>query len=112
VGALHLHHPRKRLACEPRAGDRWPAQLDDLAHADRAEELAERAHGSDAPLVEDRDAVAESLRLLDVVRRVDDRRAGRGDLADHLEELLARLRVDPGRRLVEEQKTWRRDPAA
>src|SRR5262245_3316554 len=112
VVALDLHHPRQRLACEPRAGDRWPAQLDDLPHADGAEELAERAHRGDAPLVEDRDAVAESLRLLDVVRRVDDRRAGRGDLADHLEELLARLRVDPGGRLVEQEPPWLVNQAA
>ena len=54
-------------------------------------------------VVDDRDAVAEVLRLFHVVRRVEHARAGARLLAHELEQPHAALRIDADRRLVEQQ---------
>ena len=55
-------------------------------------------------VVHDRDAVAEPLGLVEVVRREQDRHpAARRAGGDHVEQLVADARVEPDGRLVEEQ---------
>ena len=52
----------------------------------------------------DQDGVGEALRLLDVVRRHEDRRALRAQRVDERPELLPHLRVEADGRLVEEHE--------
>src|SRR4051794_37809410 len=89
-------------------------QLDDLAgrvavadpHAPRGvdAELARRALGEDAPALDDRHAVGERLRLVEVVRREHDGLAELAQRADRLPGGAARGRVEAGGRLVEEDQ--------
>ena len=51
-----------------------------------------------------RDAVGELLRLVEIVRRQQHRLAEQAQRADHLPRSAARCRVEPGRRLVEEEE--------
>ena len=79
------------------------AQLDQLA----AEAIAEGGggvEGDDPPLVHDRDPVAEPFRLVQIVRRQQDRQlVARAQPRDHVQQLLADARVEADRRLVEEE---------
>ncbi len=59
---------------------------------------------SSLPGVDDRDAIAEPLGFFHVVRRVDDGAAVAVQRLDVLEDLVARLRIDADRRLVEQQQ--------
>ncbi len=54
-------------------------------------------------------AIAVALGLAEVVGRVDHRRAGAGEPVHELPEALALARVEPGRRLVEQQHGGRRE---
>src|SRR5262245_39906146 len=58
------------------------------------------AGGDDPPLVDQDDAIAQALRLLQVVGAVEHGRAGRGLRAHGREDALARLRIDADRGLV------------
>ena len=79
------------------------AQLDDLAAQPR-EERRRCVEGDDPSCVHDRDAVAEPLGLVEVVRREQNRdRAAGSQASDHLEQLVADARVEPDGRLVEEE---------
>src|SRR5262249_30918803 len=80
------------------------AQLDDLPHPDDPEELSERPGGDDAPLVHDDDPVAEALRLLHVVRRIEDCLPTPRQLADRVEYPVSRLRVHAHGGFVQEQQ--------
>ena len=62
-----------------------------------------RAQRDDLALVDDRDAVAEPLGLVHVVGRQHDGAAAVPQVADDFPELAAGLRVEPRRRLVEEE---------
>jgi hypothetical protein len=55
-------------------------------------------------LPHDRHAIAEALRLLHVVRRVDDRLALALEGQQAVEDRVARLRIDANRRLVEQHQ--------
>src|SRR5437588_1870906 len=55
-------------------------------------------------MIDDRYAITESLGLLHVVSREDDRPAFGLKLLDQLPELAARLRIESGRRLVEKKQ--------
>ena len=55
-------------------------------------------------MVDDADAVAERLGLLEVVRGVDHRRALGAKTANELQQVQAGLRIDPHGGLVEEQQ--------
>ena len=74
----------------------------DLCRRQERLELRERAVHEDPALVEDRDPVGELLRLVEVLRGEQDRGAAAGEVADGLPHLEATLRVEAGRRLVEE----------
>src|SRR5919204_2981097 len=79
------------------------AKLDELA-AERVAQRVRGVEGDDAAQVHDRDPVAEPLRLVEVVRRQHDREAAAGaEPRDHVEELGPDARVEPDRRLVEEE---------
>ena len=74
-------------------------------------ELQRRALGDHGAPVDDHDVVGQLVGLLEVLRREQQRRAVVDQLAQHLPQLHARARVEPGGRLVEEQHGWRRDQA-
>ena len=54
--------------------------------------------------MDDRDAVAQALRLVEVVGREQDRQlVAVAQAGDHVEQLVADPRVEPDGRLIEEQ---------
>src|SRR6478672_6354179 len=55
-------------------------------------------------MVHDRHAVAELFGLVHVVRREHDAASARSQLDDEVPQLPSRLRIEPRRRLVEEQQ--------
>ena len=67
------------------------------------EQARRRPLGDDAAAIHDRDDVAEEVRLFHVVRRQQDGAALGLDRADQVPEVVAGLRIEAGRRLVEEQ---------
>ena len=75
-------------------------------HRIRAEVLAEctrRLHVDECPPVDDGHAVAECLRLLDIVRCEEDSHATLCDLAHEIPDMPPDLRVERNRRLIEEE---------
>ena len=93
-------HPGQRLVLVGRARE---PELHHLAGGVRRDELARRALGHDAPAVHDHEPVAELLGLVHVVGREHERDAVLLQPVEPLPEHVARLRVEPGRRLVEQQ---------
>ena len=87
---------RVRLGVQP--------ELDDVGRPQRRDELARRALRDDAAAVDDGDAVAQDPRFVHVVGGQQDAAARGPELLQHRPELPARLRVEPGRGLVEEQQ--------
>ena len=73
------------------------------APSDR-DQLARRAERDHLAVIDDRDAVAEHLRFVHVVRREHDRAAERFEFGDQIPELAARLRIETGGRLVEKEQ--------
>ena len=73
------------------------------ARGRRVAELFGRPVGHDPAVVDDDDPVAEPLGLLHVVRRVEDRLPRVAQRLEALEDRVPALRVDAGRRLVEEE---------
>ena len=66
--------------------------------------LARRAHGDDAALVDDGHAVAELFGFFDVVRGQQDGALLAAQLGDQLVDFEARLRIEAGGGLVEKQE--------
>jgi hypothetical protein len=66
-------------------------------------ELRGRAIGDDPALVDDRDAVGQPVRLLEVLGGEQQCAALGDELLDHMPQVAATRRVEPGRRLVEEE---------
>src|SRR3712207_5022477 len=66
--------------------------------------LFRSALGEDAPVLDDRDAVGERLRLVEVVRGEEDGLAQPRQRAHGVPRGAARRRVEPGRGLVEEDQ--------
>ena len=57
-------------------------------------------------VIDDRDAIAEPLRLFHVVSSKDDRLSFRLELGDEIPLLPAGLRIESGGRLIEKEKLW------
>ena len=55
-------------------------------------------------MVNDADALAKRLRLLEIMRGVKNRRAGRAEAADEFENVQPRLRINAHRRLIQQQQ--------
>src|SRR5215207_9179112 len=105
AGAVaHGFAERGELGDEPRpfflvGRDRVHARKPDLRL-----QLGRRALGDDRPVVDDPDPVGEHVRLLEVLRRQKDRHSFlAGEPGDLIPERRPALRVEPGRRLVEEE---------
>ena len=79
------------------------AQLDDLPGRVLLDERARRALGDDLPVVHDDEAVAELLGLVHVVGREQKRHTLPLEAVEPVPDDVTRLRVEAGRRLVEEQ---------
>ena len=76
---------------EPDAEDR---------RADRRLQLGSGSLSGDPPPVDDRDLLRQAVRLLEILSRQQDRGAIVAQLVDDPPQLLARARIEPGRRLV------------
>ena len=72
---------------------------------------AGRALGDHLAVVDHGDPVGELVGLVEVLRAEQDRRALGDERADDVPDLVARARVEPGRRLVEEHQLRRHDDA-
>src|SRR6185369_11788981 len=101
--AAALAHGRQALdgAELERAVDR---ELDHVLGAEARDQLGGRAERDDAPVVHDRDAVAEPLSLVHIMRREQRGAALPAKRLDQVPELPPRLRVQARRGLVEEQQ--------
>ena len=77
-------------------------ERDDVA-GDLPLERVGRALGHDPAVVDDREAVGERVGLLEVMRGQEDRGPQLAQVADLVPHARAGLRVQPGRRLVEEE---------
>ena len=75
-----------------------------MLDADRGNELARSPARDDLTVVHDRHAIAELLGFVHVVCRQEDRAPGPLELVDEVPELPAGLRIESGRRFVEEQE--------
>ena len=80
------------------------AQLGDLLRRVLLDQLAGRALGHDLRLVHDDEPVAELLGLVHVVGRQDERHATLLQAVEAVPEQVAGLRIEAGRRLVEEEQ--------
>jgi hypothetical protein len=80
-----------------------------LAH--RRLELPRRPLGDHAPVVDDRDPARELVGLVEVLRAEQHRGALGDERAHDVPHLVARARVQPGRRLVEEHQLGGHDDA-
>src|SRR5436189_1947454 len=78
----------------------------DLGRGRAADQFVHRARRDDLSLAQDGDAVGKLLDLVQVVRRQQDRLAERPQRADRAPGPPARRRVEPGRRLVQEDQLW------
>src|SRR5438445_1582371 len=76
-------------------------EMHDLLRADRPLQSRGGVQGDDAAVVDDRDAVAELVCLLHVMRREQDRPALCLELADPVAQVARSLGVEPDCRLVE-----------
>src|SRR2546423_1125185 len=76
----------------------------DLGGRRGADQVGRRADRDDLAASENRDAIGQALGLVEVVRRENDRLAEAAKRAQGLPGLAARVRVEAGRRLVEEDQ--------
>ena len=83
---------------------RRAVDLEHLRAGVLGDELRRRPGGDRLAVGHDQHRVGEALRLLDVVRRHQDRRAFAAERVDQRPELLAHLRIEPDGRLVEEHE--------
>src|SRR6185312_14287306 len=101
VGARQLARAGQ-VAAEGR-GVGGGGEADLLLERQPLQELLEGAEGQDPAMVYDGDPGAEARGLLHVMCRVDDGHPGAVQLAEQLEDGVARLGIDPNRRLVAEE---------
>ncbi len=80
------------------------APVADLRDPRVADQLGRRPLPHDRPVAEDRDSIGELLRLVEVVRRQQDRRAERPERADHLPGCPSRGGIEARGRLVQEHE--------
>jgi len=100
-------HPRGQGGSAARTSSDWPPI--------RALRSAGVPDSATHAAVDDHDPVGEDVGLLQVLRGQQHGRAARHDVADRLPDLVARPRVQPGGRLVQEQDSgspagWRPGP--
>src|ERR1035437_2688693 len=74
--------------------------------ADALLQFAERPFRQQPPVINDADALAQRLRLFEIMRRVKNRRAGGSQVADEFEDIQPRLRINAHRRLIKQQQFW------
>ena len=86
--------------------------LHDMLYSDRGNELTRSPSRYDLTVVHDRHAIRETLGFFHVVCRQEDRAPGPLELVDEIPELPAGLRIESGRRFVEEQEVWIADKRA
>src|SRR5688572_26659115 len=67
------------------------------------QELVHRINGQNLALIHDGDAIAEPFGLFHVMSGVEDGAARTGKLFDQVEEVIARLWIDAGGWLIEQQ---------
>src|SRR5438105_3610037 len=101
--ARQLGHGIVRL--EPRLGPVL-RQHQRAAPSMRADQARHRVERQQPSLIDDPHAIAQPLRFLHVMRGVENRAAFALEREDVLEDRVARLRVHPDRRLVEQQQRW------
>src|SRR2546423_8719587 len=76
----------------------------DLGGRRGADQVGRRADRDDLAASENRDAIGQALGLVEVVSREHDRLAEAAEGAQRLPGLAARVRIEAGRRLVEEDQ--------
>ena len=79
------------------------------ARADRALQFPGRAFGDHLAGVDHGDPIGELVRLVQVLRGQEHRRPSAARAADDVPDLVAAARIEPGRRLVEEEQVRRDD---
>ena len=89
--------------CERLRHVRQEAQLRDFLRGVLLDQAPRAAFGDDLRLVHDDEAIAQLLRLVHVVGRQDERHAALLEPVQAVPQQVPRLRVQAGRRLVEEQ---------
>src|SRR4051812_14407600 len=104
AGAPGAPAARERQRLDLAEARRRAVDLDRLGTGVLGDERARRADGDRGAVRHDRHLVAEALGLLDVVRAHEDRDALGAQPVDERPQLLAHLRVQADRRLVEEQQ--------
>ena len=88
---------------EPAVGERTGGPQSDLRlEAGIGDERGRCARGQQLAVVEEQEAVAEALGLVHLVRAVEHGGAGAREAEHRREHALARLRIDPHRRLVQQ----------
>ena len=103
AGLLHAAHARQRRKLPGDAAAAVGFDLDGVTAAQHlAAELGHGAHQHDAAGIEQRHPVAHALHPVEQMRRQQDADALRLQRADQLEQLDARLRIEPVGRLVED----------
>ena len=94
----------RRRSVSAVTASRWPrGQLERRAARHRAHQRLRRVEREQLAVIHDPDPVGERGRLVHVVRRQDERDAAVAQLAQAVPHEQPRGRVEPGRRLVEEQ---------
>src|SRR5580700_8944049 len=78
--------------------------FDDVLSTKRGDELAGRTEGDELAVIHDAHAIAEARGFFHVVRRQEDGPPAALERFDHVPELQPRLRIEPGRGLVEKEQ--------
>ena len=100
----HRAQPAQLVDVEPRRGAvSLELQLDDVSAGQRRDQLGRRAEPHQLAVIHDGHAIAEALGLFHVVRGQHHGAAARAVGSDEAPHLAARLRVEPGGRLVEKE---------
>src|ERR1019366_7271432 len=102
-----LNHPKSLVKTIPRVRRGIFEIRFQHEHAVAAKPLlqfAERAFGQHASVINDADALAQGLRLFEIMGRVKNRRAGRAQVADEFQNVHPRLRINSYGGLVEQQQ--------
>jgi len=101
---VHAVERFQRTHVESAVGRARRGELHHVLRAQAGDQLARRSERDHPAVVHDGDAVAQPLRLVHVVRRQHDAPPARAQLHDEVPELPARLRIEAGGRLVEEEQ--------
>src|ERR1051326_7250722 len=82
---------------------RLARELDDVRRIELRDQLLRRSEGDAMSVIDDGDAIAQPLRFFHVVRRQEHRSAAFAKAAHDFPQLQTALRIETGRRLVEEE---------